>query len=318
MKKIYLIGGTMGVGKTSVCQYLKKELSNCVFLDGDWCWDSFPFVVNEETKTMVIDNIVYLLNNFIHCSAYEHILFCWVMHEQSIIDMIIKKLDTRDCDVCSYSLIADESCLKERLEKDIDEGKRSEDILERSLERLPLYEKLSTIKIDTSHKSLSMIADEIIQKANHVMIRLYREEDLTDVAVLFYECVHTVNAKDYTQEQLDAWADGKIDLEKWNQSFLKHISYVALKDGKIVGFGDIDPSGYLDRLYVHKDYQHQKIATLLCQQLERCVHVPKIVVHASITARPFFEKRGYHIIKKQQVERKKILLTNYVMEKLMF
>ena len=64
MKKLYLIGGTMGVGKTTVCQKLKSELNNSVFLDGDWCWDASPFRVTEETKAMVTDNICHLLNNF--------------------------------------------------------------------------------------------------------------------------------------------------------------------------------------------------------------------------------------------------------------
>lgn len=88
MKKLYLIGGTMGVGKTTTSQILKNNLADSVFLDGDWCWDSHPFKVTSETKKMVMDNIVYMLNSFIHCSAYQHIIFCWVMHEQSIIDEI--------------------------------------------------------------------------------------------------------------------------------------------------------------------------------------------------------------------------------------
>ena len=50
MKRLYLIGGTMGVGKTTVCQILKKQLPGSVFLDGDWCWDSSPFQVTQETK----------------------------------------------------------------------------------------------------------------------------------------------------------------------------------------------------------------------------------------------------------------------------
>ena len=71
MKRLYLIGGTMGVGKTTVCRQLKKELPNSVFLDGDWCWDADPFQVTEETKTMVLQNICYLLNSFIHCTVYD-------------------------------------------------------------------------------------------------------------------------------------------------------------------------------------------------------------------------------------------------------
>ena len=66
-----MIGGSMGVGKTAVCQILKKKLNDAVFLDGDNCWDSDPFIVTEETKNMVEQNICYLLNSFIHCSAYH-------------------------------------------------------------------------------------------------------------------------------------------------------------------------------------------------------------------------------------------------------
>ena len=83
MKTLFMIGGTMGVGKTTVCQQLKRDLQNSVFLDGDWCWDASPFQVTDETKSMVTDNICYLLNNFLHCSAYENVIFCWVMHQQA-------------------------------------------------------------------------------------------------------------------------------------------------------------------------------------------------------------------------------------------
>ena len=57
MKNIYIIGGTMGVGKTTVCQLLKKELYNSVLLDGDWCWDSNPFQVTEETKRILMSRL---------------------------------------------------------------------------------------------------------------------------------------------------------------------------------------------------------------------------------------------------------------------
>ena len=79
MKTLYLIGGTMGVGKTTVSQQLKKDLANSVFLDGDWCWDMHPFQVTEETKALVLDNICYLLNRFLRCSLVESVIFCWVM-----------------------------------------------------------------------------------------------------------------------------------------------------------------------------------------------------------------------------------------------
>ena len=75
MKRFIMIGGTMGVGKTTTSQLLKKKLNHSVMLDGDWCWDMHPFIVNEETKAMVINNIVYQLQSFIDCSVIENIIF---------------------------------------------------------------------------------------------------------------------------------------------------------------------------------------------------------------------------------------------------
>lgn len=148
-----------------------------------------------------------------------------------------------------------------------------------------------------------------------MLIRRYQRSDCKDLVELFYNTVHSINAKDYTEEQLNVWATGSVDLEKWNQSLLSHFSVVAVEDGIIVGFGDIDTTGYLDRLYVHKDYQYQGIATAICDKLEYIFDVGKVTTYASITAKPFFEKRGYKVIKKQNVERNGVLLQNYVMEK---
>lgn len=148
-----------------------------------------------------------------------------------------------------------------------------------------------------------------------MIIRRYETEDCKELAELFYNTVHSVNAKDYTDEQLNVWATGIVDLEKWNKSLLSHFSVVAVENGIIVGFGDVDSTGYLDRLYVHKDYQNQGIATAICEKLEYSFEVEKITTHASITAKSFFEKRGYKVIKKQTVERNGVLLHNYVMEK---
>ncbi len=162
MKTLFLIGGTMGVGKTAVCQQINYLLNNSVFLDGDWCWNASPFQVTDETKKMVIDNICYLLNNFIHCSSYENIILGWVMHRQNIIDSLLERLDTQQCNVKVISLICNEDTLKKRLQKDIDSGIRSADVVDRSIGRLPLYQELNTIKIDTTSKNIGTVAKEII------------------------------------------------------------------------------------------------------------------------------------------------------------
>lgn len=147
-----------------------------------------------------------------------------------------------------------------------------------------------------------------------MLIREYQTSDCRELAELFYNTVHTVNAKDYSREQLDAWASGQVDLKEWDRSFQEHFSLVAVDGGVITGFGDIDKTGYLDRLFVHSAYQGRGIAAAVCGRLEAAVQ-GNIVTHASVTARPFFERRGYRVVKERQVERRGVLLKNFVMVK---
>ena len=150
-----------------------------------------------------------------------------------------------------------------------------------------------------------------------ISLQSYQPGEAAVLVGLFYRTVHAVCLGDYSQAQVDAWADGQTDVAAWERSFLLHHTLVARIGGEIVGFADLD-GGYLDRLYVHKDYQRQGVATALVQALERQAALQgeaRMITHASITARPFFEKRGYGVVKEQQVERKGLLLTNFVMEK---
>ena len=147
-----------------------------------------------------------------------------------------------------------------------------------------------------------------------MIIRKYQSSDCKEIINLFYNTVHIINAKDYTREQLDVWATGKINLEKWNESLQEHFSIVAVDKNTIVGFGDIDNTGYLDRLFVHHNYQKKGIATAICNQLEKAVQ-SNITTYSSITAKSFFEKRGYKVIKKQEIKRNGIFLTNFYMKK---
>ena len=145
-------------------------------------------------------------------------------------------------------------------------------------------------------------------------LREYRPEDLQEIVDLFCDTVHSVNAGDYSMEEVEAWTSG-IDLERWGRMLSENYSAIAVSDGKIVGFGDIDKTNYLNLLYVHRDFQRRGIAAAICDRLEKKAEGSVISTHASITAKPFFLKRGYRVLREQQVERQGVLLTNYVMEK---
>lgn len=140
----------MGVGKSSVCAELNKQLPKSVYLDGDWCWNMDPFVVNAETKAMVIKNICFMLNSFLSCSELENIIFCWVMHLKEIQDEILSALDLSNVRVMRISLICSGQELEKRLMSDIAEGRREADIIEKSLSRLSLYNSLGNMLLDTT------------------------------------------------------------------------------------------------------------------------------------------------------------------------
>ena len=148
-----------------------------------------------------------------------------------------------------------------------------------------------------------------------MILRPYRPADLREMAALFYETVHSVNTRDYSTLQLWAWATGYVDLEAWDRSFGEHMTLIAEKNGCIAGFGDMTAEGYLDRLYVHRHCQSRGVATAICDALEAAHPGVTFTTHASITARPFFEKRGYAVLRQQIILRRGVELANFLMEK---
>lgn len=152
-------------------------------------------------------------------------------------------------------------------------------------------------------------------------IAAFQPEDTKAIVGLFYDTVHAVNRDDYAPIAIDAWADEadrKERIQKWQKALEGNIAFTAKKDDQIVGFADVTKKGYLDRIYVHKDFQGEGIATALLQRLEEeAVKQALTYVHtdASITARPFFEAQGYRLISEQVVERKGVSMVNYRMMK---
>lgn len=146
-------------------------------------------------------------------------------------------------------------------------------------------------------------------------IRRYHETDLSEICQLFHNTVHSMNALHYNERQLDAWSPENNDHAHLKNALRNNNTYVAVEDNQIVGFADIDENGYLDHLFVHKDYQRKGIATALLKEIEERHAYSQMETHASITARPFFEKMGFTVEKAQDVKIRGEKLRNYVMKK---
>ncbi len=163
MKKLYLIGGAMGAGKSAVGSALNRLANKSVWLDGDDLWRMNPFTVSDSTKLMVMKNIRAVINNFLVCPDIDCVIFTWVMHEQEIIDDILSGLALDGVEVKAVSLILSKEALKSRLEKDIAAGIRQPDIVERSLGYLKKYDLLDTEKLDVSGISPEEAAKRILE-----------------------------------------------------------------------------------------------------------------------------------------------------------
>ncbi len=143
-------------------------------------------------------------------------------------------------------------------------------------------------------------------------IRNYERNDLKEMIALFHNTVKEVNSKDYGQGQIKVWARtiDTIDEQVWHQQFDSSNTFVAVIDDTIVGFINLYNNGYLDKLYVHHQYQRKGIANALCDAAESMVVTP-IKVDSSITAYPFFLKRGYQLVTEEQKIINHIVLTRY-------
>lgn len=149
-------------------------------------------------------------------------------------------------------------------------------------------------------------------------IRRYRPQDLPAIAALFRDSVTGVACRDYSPEQIRAWAAAWEELRHRGDFFSSLYTLTAWEGESLAGYGCITREGYLDHLYVHPDFQRRGVAAALCGALEEYAFsagAGSITVHASITARPFFEKRGYRLVRERQVERRGVVLVNFAMEK---
>jgi putative acetyltransferase len=149
-----------------------------------------------------------------------------------------------------------------------------------------------------------------------MLVRVAEEKDLPEIAVLFSDTINHVSAKDYSAEQLKLWST-RDDIF-WRRRFVEQHFIVAISGDAIVGFSSLTKSGYIDFMYVHKDYQRKGIAKMLLQEIEHYgINIGLTELHAdvSITAKSFFLKQGFMLIKQNHKKKGNTSLINYSMYK---
>ena len=152
-----------------------------------------------------------------------------------------------------------------------------------------------------------------------MIIRDYVPADVDALIDLFRQAVRRTAIRDYSEAQVKAWAPDEVERERWVERRASRPTWVAEIDGRIAGFADLEPDGHVDMMYVHPDFNGRGVANALFARIEAAaaeLKLWRLYTEASITAKPFFEKKGFRVISAQTVHVRGQDLVNYRMEKL--
>ncbi|WP_421852647.1 GNAT family N-acetyltransferase [Marinomonas sp.] len=151
-----------------------------------------------------------------------------------------------------------------------------------------------------------------------IKIRPYQANDADLLWHLFFNTIRIVNARDYSQVQVEAWAPGSFDMTVWQKKMMDLQPFVAELDGVVVGYCDLQPDGLIDHFFCHHEYQGQGVGRALMNHVLSLADergVARLYSHVSITARPFFEYFGFSVVNEQRILVRGQELTNFVMER---
>jgi putative acetyltransferase len=153
-----------------------------------------------------------------------------------------------------------------------------------------------------------------------MQIVAYKQEYAEQITDLFHDTIHQVCSEDYTTEELDAWAPTPMDYVRWASRLERTTPFVAIKNDKVVGFGELESNGHIDCFYIHKDHQRSGIGSALMDRIEKNAKkyvCTKLFAEVSITAKPFFLKMGFMVLRPNLVVKGHLMLKNYLMEKVL-
>jgi putative acetyltransferase len=150
------------------------------------------------------------------------------------------------------------------------------------------------------------------------MIRRATSDDAPAIAALYHDTVTKINSRDYAPAQIEAWAGAAPDEEKWRECQTNRTTFVDEHNGTIRGFAELEDNGHIGAVYVDADCQNEGIGSALLDKMEKeavARGVTCLWTEASITAQPFFAKRGFETVVAQDVEYRGQIFRNYRMRK---
>jgi putative acetyltransferase len=133
-------------------------------------------------------------------------------------------------------------------------------------------------------------------------IRRHQEGEESTLFEVYYSAVHLIASRDYTPAQIQAWAPRDLDPGLWERKIREIKPFVAELDGQIVGYADLQSSGYIDHFFVSGNHPRRGIGAMLIKRLineATVLAMPEMTADVSRTAQPFFEKFGFEVVERR-------------------
>jgi putative acetyltransferase len=151
-----------------------------------------------------------------------------------------------------------------------------------------------------------------------ILIRTYRAEDTRPLREIFFSSIHQLTAGEYDEAQRNAWAPATFDEQAWSTRIAAMSPFVALVDGSIAGYADVQNNGYIDHFFVSPKFATQGVGNALMRRIEieaAALNLGELFSDVSDTAQPFFAKHGFVVTRENRFELRGVSMTNATMRK---
>jgi putative acetyltransferase len=151
-----------------------------------------------------------------------------------------------------------------------------------------------------------------------MQIRPFRAGDEPALLAVFSSSIHGLACKNYTPEQVQAWAPQDIDPILWASRMQGIQPFVVEASGEVVAYADVQSSGYIDHFFVAAAYARQGVGSMLMEHIHRTARereIPVLTSDVSLTAQPFFKKFGFVIVEQRVPVIRGIAVPNALMRK---
>lgn len=151
-----------------------------------------------------------------------------------------------------------------------------------------------------------------------VQIRNFRRGDEPALFAVYHSAIHQIASRDYSAEQIQAWAPDDLDAGLWANRMQGIKPFVAESGGTILGYADLQDSGYIDHFFVSGEHPRRGIGSMLMNHILETAKqrgLAELTSDVSRTAQPFYAKFGFEIVEQRLPERRGVVIPNALMRR---